>query len=94
MLDWSQGNQLDTPSLQISASLFALWLHLGVQGTYIVECRVSIFGIVIMIWESIPIILPRKLWVRKALPRKTVSRKKGALPRIFTKDWARKQVNR
>ena len=25
-----------------------------VQGTYIVECRVSILGIAIMIWESIP----------------------------------------
>ena len=55
VLEWSQGKQLDTPSLHISASLFALWLPLRVQGTYKVECRVSIFGIVIMIWESIPI---------------------------------------
>ena len=26
----------------------------SIQSTYIVECRVSILGITIMIWESIP----------------------------------------
>ena len=38
------------PGLESTLSVFSQ----RVQSTYIVECRVSVLGIVVMIWESIP----------------------------------------
>ena len=43
--------------------------------TYIVECRVSIFGILIMVWESIPpkpITVPGTFWESQGSARQTV----------------------
>ena len=37
------------------------------QSTDLVECRVSILGIIFMFWESIPIAVPRILWVNASL---------------------------
>ena len=48
---------------QCCSHSFMSWNSQAVQSTFIVECRVSILGITIMIWRSIPpITVPRTPW--------------------------------